>query len=225
MKDKIVDLVSSHFYPQNIFAKSILKKIEAPDSIKILIDAPCGNGETSYLFSRNKKLKVLAFDIDAGSIQTAKRRFKANNLEFNQAGIFEVIKGCDSVNYFCIINSLFLLPQPEKILEEIRDLMNANAQLYIIVPNTKGKNFKHFSRDNNEVNKLILSEEELTPYFSKLNFKINGITSIAFTHNYGRKDVKLFSIFSHFYLTFLNVFQTLFKLGQPNYFLISLNKA
>lgn len=224
MKQKIVQLISRHFYPQNIFADSILKHISSGSSKRALIDAPCGNGETSWRFSKNKNLMVYAYDLDETSVQTAKLNYKADNLHFDVLDIFQVIAATRHFDYFCIINSLFLLPEPGKILRNLREKMVDTSTLFVIVPNTKGRNFEWFNTKNRDLNKLILSRESFESYFLNYGLNIVKVEPIAFTHNFGRTDVKLFSVFSHFYLRGLNFFQTSFSIGKPNYYLIVLNK-
>jgi 2-polyprenyl-3-methyl-5-hydroxy-6-metoxy-1,4-benzoquinol methylase len=223
MKNQLIKFLSRHFYPQTVFVSSIKKYINI-SSQGLLIDSPCGNGETSWGFATNKHLSVFGYDIDEVSIETAQSRFNAPNLRFKACDIFEAISLHNNVDYFCIINSLFLLPDPKRIIEAVKNSLNDNGILFVIIPNIEGKNFKWFSSNGNQVNKLILAKNEITPYFNSFGLKVKCIESIVFTNNYGRKDIKLFSVFSHFYLSLLNKIQTFFKIGQPNYFLIVIGK-
>ena len=224
IKRKVITLMSKHFYPQNIFAKSILKYIVKNNDKKILIDVPCGNGETSWHFSTNKSLSVFGYDIDVKSIEIAKSNYSTRNLKFGVKNIFEVINSHTNADYYCIINSLFLLPEPISILKNIANNIKPKGFLFVIVPNINGKNFKEFSKTNTFLNKLVLDKKDFNLFFTECGLKIVDIKGIAFTSNYGRKDVKLFSIFSHFYLSILNIFQTFFFMGAPNYYLIVLQK-
>ena len=217
--------MSRHFYPQNVFAKSILKHVETGAVPKKLLDVPCGNGETSWHFSRNKGLLVYGYDIDRNSVETAKSNYKAKNLLFETKGIFEVIAEQDDVDYFCIINSLFLLPEPERILREASGKIRKDGLLCIIVPNVEGRNFKWFNSRNPDVNKLILHRTEFESYFAQQGLQIKSSKALAYAHTMGRRDIKFFSIFSHFYLYILNFFQTRLSIGKPNYYLIVLKKG
>jgi len=224
MKKKIIGFMSRYFYPQNIFAKSILKFVKPSGNRKVLIDVPCGNGETSWHFSKNKNLSVFGYDIDEKSIENAKFYYRCENLKFSAENIFDAIDFHKNADYYCIINSLFLLPEPKKILLNISDSMKQSGFLFVIVPNTNGKNFKTFNSLNKALNKLILEKKDFDAFFDECDLKIKNVEGIAFTTNYGRKDVKFFSIFSHLYLTLLNFFQTFFTIGSPNYYLIVLEK-
>jgi 2-polyprenyl-3-methyl-5-hydroxy-6-metoxy-1,4-benzoquinol methylase len=220
MKEKIIRILSAYFYPQNVFAKSILRYISTTDSEKKLIDAPCGNGETSQHFAKNKNLSVFGYDLNDKSIANAKKNHTAKNLNFETANIFDVMTRHTAVDYFCIINSLFLLPEPDRLLREAKNTLKKDGRLFVIIPNVEGKNFKWFSQQDKDLNKLLLNFDEITPYFKRCDLEVKEIKPIAYTHNYGRKDVFLFSVFSHFYLSVLNFFQTNLSIGNPNYFLI-----
>lgn len=220
MKRRIIKIMSRYFYPQNIFAKSILKHLTFSKTEQVLIDAPCGNGETSWHFSKKRKLKVMGYDLDHVSIENAKANYQAHNLKFEVKNIFDVITNQQHANYFCIINSLFLLHKPEEVLQKLSVNIQRNGLLFVIVPNIEGKNYKYFNKSNEGVNKLILKPHQFEGYFKDNGFIVKKIEPIVHAHSYGRKDVKLFSVFSHFYLTFLNYFQTKYSIDTPNYYLI-----
>lgn len=225
VKSKIIDFFAKSFYPQNVFAKSIKKQISNNVGIQI-VDVPCGNGETSWNFSTNKKCKVYGYDISEDSIRIAKQRFKSNNLEFEVSSIFDALNKHSSINYICIINSLFLLPSPEKILDLAISKVKPDGLVFVIVPNTEGKNFKWFNREKESaINSLKLAPYEFNLYFNNDCMRLRKVIPIAYAHNLGRIDTKYFSVFSHIYLTILNKIQTVFKIGLPNYFLLLLEKV
>jgi len=125
---------------------------------------------------------------------------------------------------FCIINSLFLLENYDFVLKSLNRTASSNkAQVFIVIPNTEGKNFKWFQSMNTNENKLVIKESEIGSFFDKYGFKTEVIKPICYSHHYNRKDVKLFSVFWTLYLGFLNRIQTLFKIGKANYFLIALS--
>jgi SAM-dependent methyltransferase len=225
MKKKIISFMSRYFYPQNNFAGAILKFIDRKKGVKqLLIDAPCGNGETSWHFAKRPYLDVFAYDLDEQSIATAKANFKAPNLVFEAKSIFDVFPNLSQVDYFCIINSLFLLPDPEKILSSVREKMKDDSLLFVIVPNVQGKNYKWFIERNAGFNKLVLNSEEFASYFGKQGFEIKTTESLAYAHNFGRTDVRFLSVFAHVYLTVLNGMQKAMSIGTPNYYLIVLKR-
>ena len=220
MKEKIIEYFSRHFYPQNIIAKAIIQDLNK-NSSQILIDAPCGNGETTWHFSNLKNLDVFGYDHDLQSINIAKKRFKANNLFFLQEDILLINNHQKKVDYFCMINSLFLFSDPKAVLKSAKNMMNKKGLLFVILPNVRGKNYKWFIKNDNK-NKLELLNETFEDYFNDLGFEILKTKYLAYTHHYGRSDIKLFSLFSHIYLRILNTFQTCFKIGPPNYYLLIL---
>jgi 2-polyprenyl-3-methyl-5-hydroxy-6-metoxy-1,4-benzoquinol methylase len=209
-------------YPQIVFAKQIASLLKS-NSSSIIIDCPCGNGETSYNLQKFSHAKVKAFDISDTSIAIAKQNFISGRLSYEVSTIENVLDKEKKFDTFCIINSLFLLENYDFILRSLQASARQNkADVFIIIPNTEGNNFKWFQAKNANENKLILKEGEIESFFAKYEFKTKLVKPICFAHHYGRKDVKLFSVFWSFYLGFLNRIQTLFKIGKANYFLIAL---
>lgn len=212
-------------YPQFLFGKQIRKRLNSlGNNYKIIIDCPCGNGETSFQLSKIASAKIIAADISEEAIKNAKQNFSTSNIQFLVSDIGSVIKTNPNYDAFCLINSLFLFDEAEKILSALKESMTpSKTKLLIIIPNTEGKNFKWFQKQNTNENKFIIPAKEIRTVFEKRNFKVEQIESIAFAHHFNRSDIKLFSVFWSLYLLFLNKIQTAFKIGEPNYFLITLS--
>ncbi len=208
-------------YPQGVFTSAIIKLLSKEKAV--LIDAPCGYGDSTWQFAKLKNLTVYGYDIDPGVIEKAKK-ISRPNLFFDIADIRDIAKKHTDVKYFCIINSLFLLPEPDKILEAIRINLSDDGKLFIVAPNINSVHFKRFQKDNPDVNKLILDINQLQRYFSSRGWFVDKTVKLAYTRSYKRKDAKLLSILSPVYLHFLNVFQSFFKLGKPNSYLFVLQK-
>ena len=111
--------------------------------------------------------------------------------------------------------------------------MHPNAQLFIIVDNVEeGENYRRFVAshpappDESPSSQLHpLTKAEFRSFFESLGFVVKDVTPIAYTHSHHPLAGRLLSIFCHFYLTALNVFQTAFRIGSPNYYLIRLQRA
>jgi 2-polyprenyl-3-methyl-5-hydroxy-6-metoxy-1,4-benzoquinol methylase len=223
MKAALVKYLSRFSYPQCVFAASIKRNIKN-SSASVLIDTPCGTGVTSWRLSALNALNVYAYDISPDSIAMANARFKRNNLHFNALDIHAVALSHCNIKYFCIINSLFLLPEPDLLLQELKFSVSEDGALYIIVPNIKTPGFKLFQQENKNVNKFTLAENQFQAYFDSHGWKLLKIEPIVYAGSYRRWDLRLVSIFAPLYLNFLNFVQSLFKAGQPNYFLLILEK-
>src|ERR1051326_3701074 len=206
MSKNLIKHIASYFYPQNIFARSILYELKRKDGIHVIIDAPCGNGETSFHLSKIKNAKVFAYDISETSINNAKNHFAAKNLFFESCDILNVFEKIQQCDVFCLINSFFLLPKQELILSSIHKILNKDGLLMMILPNIVAKNYVHFLKHetNKTVNNFLLGKKDFTSYFNKNGFQVKKEKGIIYTHYYGRKDTQWLSVFSHFYLTFLN---------------------
>ncbi|HTA81634.1 MAG TPA: methyltransferase domain-containing protein [Bacteroidia bacterium] len=224
MKKALVKYIQRFSYPHSVYISAIKPFINHIEKT-ILIDAPCGNGATSWCLSAIKSLEVFGYDISEESIQTAKDSFSRSNLYYYVADIHNVISKHEDMQYFCIINSLFLLPEPDKILEKLRGALNKEGKLFLVVPNIHTNNFKWFQKNYPEVNKFTIADSEFGDYFSSRGWHVQKISSIVYARTFNRKDVKFFFVFAPLYLKALNFVQTILKIGKPNYFMLVLNKS
>jgi SAM-dependent methyltransferase len=226
MKSTIIKLLAPYQYPQIVFSKAILDALgKAGVRSGKILDCPCGNGEVSYHLSCLPDTHVKGVDIDAASIITATRNFKKGNLEFNTGDIFEELSRPVSYDAICVVNSLFLLPDHEKLFSLLRSrLRNNTSRLLIITPNTEGDNFKNFQLKNPSINKSILNKTELKTKATENGFTMTEALEIAYITHYNRKELKYFSVFSPFYLLMLNYFKNLSKRRHGNYILYSFTK-
>lgn len=224
---KLTKYFAPHFYPQNVFGKAICAELKNKDNINIIIDAPCGNGETTFHIS--KKIihaEVFGYDISPECIQNAKRNFQRTNLKFAVSDIFNIFENHKRCDVFCVVNSLFLLPNPDLLLQSIYKILPSDGWLIVIVPNIEGANYKSFlsTEANRNINRFVLNKNEFNSFFLKYGFKVKTEKGIVFAKIYGRVITKYLSVFSHFYLSFLNAIYSIFKLNSPNYFLLTLTK-
>lgn len=224
LKNKLGNYIAKHIYPQTTFAKAILCQINKNETCTIL-DAPCGNGETSLHLATLKNAKVNGYDISTEAIHSAQKNFAAPNLTYRILDIHTALNLHNNVNYICIINSLFLLPNPETLVTSAYNALAKGGKLFIIIPNTEGKNYTYFKQSGQDyINTLVLNYNEINNWFNALSTPISSVIPIAYAHHYNRKDTKFMSVLSHFYLEVINYIQTKLKIGQPNYFLITLDK-
>ncbi|MBC7411572.1 MAG: class I SAM-dependent methyltransferase [Bacteroidia bacterium] len=224
LKNKLDNYIAKHIYPQTIFARTIVAQIDKK-KLCTIIDVPCGNGETSWHLSALKNAKVNAYDIDEDSIHNAQKNFVSPNLAYATQDILTALTLHTSINYICIINSLFLLPYPETIVKNAYNTLAKGGKLFILIPNTEGKNYLYFKQSGQDyINTLVLNYNEINNWFNTLALPISSVIPIAYAHHYNRTDTKFMSALSHFYLEAVNYIQTKFKIGKPNYFLITLDK-
>ncbi|MGP8217517.1 MAG: class I SAM-dependent methyltransferase [Bacteroidia bacterium] len=223
MRQAIIKYLLRFSYPQNIFTSAIVPYLDAKPGNE-LVDVPCGDGITSWRFSRLNNLTVYGYDISPAAIQNSKNNFQRGNLFFDAADINKAISNHNHAKYFCIINALFLLPDPGKVLAALYSETPEDSMVFIIVPNINGPNYKWFEKRNPGVNRLVLAEAEFSGYFSTYNWAIEKTVPLAYARSYGRKDVVMFSVLAPFYLTILNYLNTLLGAKVPNYFLLVLRK-
>jgi len=224
MKKALIKYLQRFSYPQGEYISAIKPFINQSDKA-VLIDAPCGRGATSWHLSAIKNLEVFGYDIGEKPIEIAKDSFSRSNLHFAVADIHNVIAKHVGMQYFCIINSLFLLPETDKILENIRGALKNEGKLFLVVPNIHTDNFKWFQKNYPEVNKFTIADSEFDSYFSSRGWSIQKVSPIVYARSFNRKDVKYFFVFAPLYLKALNFIQTLLRVGKPNYFMLALSKS
>jgi 2-polyprenyl-3-methyl-5-hydroxy-6-metoxy-1,4-benzoquinol methylase len=224
LKNKLGNYIAKNIYPQTAFAKAILCEINKNEACTIL-DVPCGNGETSWHLATLKSAKVNGYDISNEAIHSAEKNFVEPNLTYSILDIHTALNVHNNVNYICIINSLFLLPNPETLVTSAYNTLAKGGKLFIIIPNTEGKNYTYFKQSGQDyVNTLVLNYNQINNWFATLNIGVSSVIPIAYAHHYNRKDTRLMSVLAHFYLEIINYVQTKLKIGKPNYFLITLDK-
>lgn len=219
------NLLLRYNYPQIVFGNELCSFLRhSGKNYDLIVDCPCGNGEISWHLSRLPRVKIIAADLSESAIHNARQNFSATNIDYRVNTIEAILTSEKKFDAFCIVNSLFLLENYDSILKQLKTSSSENkADVLVILPNTEGKNFKWFQAQNPNENKLILPEKEIEAFFTKYGFRVQKIRPICYTHHYGRRDIKLFSVFWSLYLGFLNRIQTAFKIGKPNYFLIALS--
>ncbi len=223
MRTGVINYMRRFSYPQVEFVKSIIPFLNKTGHT-VLVDAPCGYGITSRRLGRLPGISVHGYDKSPEAIAYAKRFMTSRNVQFNISEMHDVVKNCPAFNYFCIINSLFLLPYPDKLLSDLSAKLTIDSTLFIIIPNTEGANFNWFQKHYPEVNKLILNPSDLNSYFESFGLVLQNIIPIVYCRSYGRKDINLLSALSPIYLRFLNTVQTAFRIGTPNYYTLRLKK-
>ncbi len=223
MKKKLLKFLQYYKYPQYIFARNVANEINALNKPKEILDLPCGQGLTSYILANNTNRKIIASDISSEAIEYAKNNFSHSNIAFSQDDIHNKLETINEIDCICIINSLFLLPEPEKLLNKIHNKLNINGLFILVVPNTESRNFKTFQTIDSNLNSLIITPNNLKQYFQDYNFKVNKIQGCAYSSFWNRRVLKYFWIFGDLYL---NLESTILKMlgKKPQYFTIVLSK-
>jgi 2-polyprenyl-3-methyl-5-hydroxy-6-metoxy-1,4-benzoquinol methylase len=107
VKNYLLKKIAPWHYPQRQFAKAILQEITKIPERLVVIDAPCGNGETSYNLSSYPNLEVYAYDLNEEAINNALKHFSRENLHFEQCEINEVFNKHTFTDVFCMLILFF----------------------------------------------------------------------------------------------------------------------
>ena len=207
-------------FPQDQFVAAIVASIKNNNlpMPKLLVDAACGNGYTTLkLASYFSNTKFIGVDILSDFLQK-----NTKNVSFLQKDVHEFFENESELDNICLINALFLLPEPILLLQKIKDKLSTNGIFYLIIPNIEGKNFKRFQKISPETNTFIVSKKEMTQICEKLSFEICETKELVFTPFFNRIDTKFLFFIRHYYLTFLEFFNQKKNNQTPSYFLFVL---
>ena len=214
-------------YPQYIFSSEILK-LAGKDKLltcKTGVDIPCGAGYTTHYLSKGNAVRWLGVDIDKHSIDFAIRKFSSHRIVFQTDDIFLKLRELKNVDILCIINSIFLLPDHDKLFNLVFSCLKADGEAYFIIPNVEGKNYRNFSKKNSGVNVKEYSVEALTEALAIYGLTTQTVKGICHANIYGRKEIKYMSRLAPYYLIVLNYFMTWCKIGTPSYFLVQVKRS
>ena len=207
-------------YPQSLFTKKIAERIK-PET-ETIIDAPCGNGQTAReLATYFPKASILGLDISEKDIKLAQERFQLTNLNFQCQDIHSFVENTEEFEIFCLINSLFLLPEPEGLLRKISLKLKLDGQLFLVLPNPQSSNFRRYQKIFPKVNTFILERKDYEAFFEEMGLKMLSCDGIARIPFYGRRDTKVLYPIRDSYLFWL---EKRSKSEDYGYFLIVLSK-
>lgn len=209
-------------YPHWLYGKAIKGVIAAlsnGDAVSV-IDAPCGNGEVSLLLSNIPKANVKAYDLSAESIEHAQNSFHRHNLSFEVMDIYKLFSGPVECDVYCMVNSLFLMPDPEGLLLKISDSLKPRTSFILIVPNIHSENYLRFKNQNPGVNTKEYSLPDLKTSLQSKGFNVESELGLARVTRYGRRDLEWMSIGLPFFMLLLDYIKRIFNLGEPGYYLI-----
>jgi SAM-dependent methyltransferase len=215
-------MFQSFQYPQLDFSNAILHVLKNEDAL--LLDVPCGDGATTFLLARHSRLSVKGYDLSEKSISFASGHFRRRNLSYAAADIRDVFFIHPQFKYFCMINSLFMLPSQAFILQKIYEGLLRGGKTFFIIPNIHGKNYVEFKKIHPEVNNMEMTVDECTEYIESFCFTSCDKTTLIYSNIYGRKELRYFSVFAPFYLRLLSKWMSILQIGSPSYFLLSFNK-
>lgn len=217
-------------YPQHEFVEAIaaaLTRLRTPDGGNgHLLDTPCGSGETTlWLAQHFPRYTVLGSDLDASKITRAQRLFRRDNLSFEAADIFDLLRKIPCLDIFCLINSLFLLPKPDELLRLAAEKMNSQSLLLCIVPNTASRNFQTFQRLRPNVNLLKINRSDIPSFFEQHGLWAEQVEGIVFQPFYGLRWLRLLGSLRHRLLRWQHLRQSRRPHVEACYWLVVLRKT
>lgn len=110
-------------------------------SSDIVLDYGCGTGTASLEMAVALK-EIHAIDISANMVALAKEKLAASSIEnvsFHQTGIFDPQFKKETFDRVLAFNVLHTVPNPEKALDRIHELLKPTGKLICVTPCLRGK--------------------------------------------------------------------------------------
>lgn len=107
----------------------------------IILDYGCGTGTSSCEFS-DKVKKIHAIDISSNMIKIAKEKAAINkfdNIDFEKADIFDARFEKESFDSILAFNMLHTVPDPEKVMQRIYELLKPKGLFICVTPCLRDK--------------------------------------------------------------------------------------
>lgn len=190
-------------YPQHEFYKFILHNLPRKKYASI-VDGPCGYGYITTQIAANADVnQAIGIDLGPEQISHAQRLYGKGvkgNLDFKEIEIHQFLSTMDSFDAYLLVNSIFLLPEPEKLLDAIHSKLSSDGTLFVIIPNVHSKNFINFQKIDPALNKLILTKEQAEKYLLDNGFKTEKIEPLTFSYFFGNKLLAFTWKFRNLYL-------------------------
>jgi len=217
--------MKQYIFPQYVFSIELKKRLKliTKKSNRKIADCPCGSGITTYNLAKwFPEDAFFGVDLDSESIEFGKKNFQLSNLKFFEEDIFRFFNKSSDFDIICLINSLFLFKNPDNLLRSLKNKLNPNSRLFIIIPNVEGKNFKIFQKQFPDINQFTIHPTEINNFFAPYEFKVISKTPICFVHHFQRIETRFLGGFINFYLIFLERIYKIFSSKSSNYLLIEL---
>ena len=115
-------------FPQDQFVAAIVASIKNNNfsTPKSLVDAACGSGYTTLkLASFFPETRFVGVDILPDFLQD-----DTKNIRFIQRDVHVFLENESKLDNICLINALFLLPEPTLLLQKIKDKLSTNGIFY-----------------------------------------------------------------------------------------------
>jgi SAM-dependent methyltransferase len=200
-------------YPQFLWARSIAAILArfAPPPLTI-VDAPSGNGVVTYwLRRRHPQYRYILVDVSPDAIDVARHNIKSAGVTFVCADISDYLQGAQlGPAVLLLINSLYLLPEPDRLMLNIRSRFETVIGLF---PHIDRCNFRAFVRKNPTFkHSLLLDRNATVDYFAQYSFHLIYGSDISTIHQHAIPKVRvLYPIL----VRCLNLVEPIWALANP----------
>jgi hypothetical protein len=188
-------------YPQYLWANEIMAMIKRTGVSEntAIVDAPCGDGIISYWLQKefgNKRLEL--YDLSPASVEAARKHIPGVRIECKN--IFELGSHNHPDALWLFINSLYCLPDADKLVESLKPSMQ-----YIIgvFPDINHQNYKYFCKDNPQfINPSAMDKPQTMDFFKKHGYnpvESKEVTFISNHHYRFKGKEKLFNLLDLFF--------------------------
>jgi hypothetical protein len=176
-----------YLYPHFHWAAAIQKVLATTAGIVrddvTLIDAPCGPGGISYwLIKRNVGSRYELCDISPRAIQRAmalQSWGEARGVKVSVAckDIFELDTSSPARDIWLLINSLFLLPDVDRLVEHMSRRVQHVVGLF---PHLDRRNYRCYVRRMPKTNIHPMNREEVATFFQTHGYRLRATQDVTF---------------------------------------------
>ncbi|MCA9216482.1 MAG: class I SAM-dependent methyltransferase [Planctomycetales bacterium] len=154
--------------------RDVLRDVPTDDAT--IVDAPCGDGSISFWLIKygiGKQFEL--YDISEHSINVARRMHdwggaKDLDLTIEVSDVHDVPVNGHANDVWLLINSLYLLPDIDRLVDRMRDRAKT---IIAVFPNVASKNYQKFISQIPDMNINEMSVDDTIAFFAKHGYKLD----------------------------------------------------
>lgn len=184
-------------YPYFHWGKAITSLLQTADisDDAIFVDAPCGDGVVTFWGVKNGLGKSFElYDLSEKDIRRAERlknwhRMRGKDIRVERADVHDIpIRSESARDVWFLINSLFLLPKIDALIERMRPRIEHIVGLFPVV---ESRNYQCYKKRNPTINANEMSRNQILKFFAKHGYDQRGSVDASFIPHHCLQPMRL----------------------------------